>query len=139
MKKSNIKILAIGVSFLIMLLGSTSAMSINPDTQQKKENGLYGPVPYGDGNSQLYKCMLICGYSYIIIVTTLAYVAQGMSFAAAALLAGATLAMVACVLMCIESSQQNPESECLPCGQQDSNSLSLDPVIFIQLAPPSPR
>lgn len=58
---------------------------------------------YIEAGPNFYQCMIMCGVPYLIIITALAFSGDGMGFAQALALAGATAAMIACVLTCLGS------------------------------------
>jgi hypothetical protein len=106
--------IAIVLAFMLtagVSVAQQTQADITPVDQSKINQEI---IPSQDPGTSFYQCMIICGVPYVIIVAALAFAGDGMSAAQALTLAGATAAMIACVIVCLGSGGGSSVSEC-PC------------------------
>jgi len=120
MKKKSIAFIAIVVCGMLAIgpIAHTNASDVQ-DTSIKRLASdelmdIIEMIPDGDGGN-FYQCMILCGLPYVIIVAALAFAGQGMGAAQALLLAGATAAMIGCVLNCLGGGGFTDQSQECPC------------------------
>jgi len=112
MKKRNFLKAAISIMLVLMLGIGTTMTSVTSESVTEKTSIQIEQIP-GDWSSRFYQCMIICGIPWVIIIAALAFAGEGMGTASALLMAGATAAMIACVIACLGSNNGSQEmSEC---------------------------